>query len=175
MKTSLLSKIIAAVVVTEIVGSIGTIFTAPAIGTWYASLAKPAFTPPDFIFAPVWIILFALMGIAAGLVWGSKEKGSRKNKSGRKGTTFFGIGWDKLKALVLFDTQLILNVIWSYFFFGLRNPALALAEIILLWVAIAATIYYFRRIDSRAAWLMIPYIAWVTFAVLLNVGIVGLN
>jgi tryptophan-rich sensory protein len=139
-------------------GFVGSIFTTPAIPTWYASLVKPAFSPPNYVFGPVWSILFLLMGISAYLVW--KE----------------GFGKKKVKiALKIFFVQLALNTLWSILFFGLKSPMVSLAEIILLWVLIFITIKKFYEISKIAGSLLIPYILWVTFASILNLSIVLLN
>jgi tryptophan-rich sensory protein len=139
-------------------GFVGSIFTTPSIPTWYASLVKPAFSPPNYVFGPVWSILFLLMGISAYLVW--KE----------------GFGKKKVKiALKIFFVQLALNTLWSILFFGLKSPMVSLAEIILLWVLIFITIKKFYEISKIAGSLLIPYILWVTFASILNLSIVLLN
>jgi benzodiazapine receptor len=151
-----LKKIVIMVVVAELVGVLGSVFTAPAIAGWYAALNKPFFTPPGWLFAPVWVTLFLLMGIAAGIVWNSKSKLKRI-------------------ALRVYYGQLVLNLAWSMLFFGARAPAAAFAEIVLLWVAILYTILIFRKVDIKAAYLMVPYICWVTIASALNLGIVLLN
>jgi len=139
-------------------GLIGSIFTTPAIPTWYAALAKPALTPPAWVFAPVWTVLFILMGIALYIVW-SKGWGQKKVQV----------------AMVIFAVQLALNVLWSYLFFGLQAPFFALLEIGLLWVAILMTICAFYRVSIPAAALLVPYLLWVTFAAYLNYGIYALN
>ena len=146
------------ILLSEGAGTIGSIFTAPAIGSWYAELEKPAIAPPNWVFAPVWTTLFLLMGVAAFFVWkrGWRREGVRK-------------------ALGVFLVQLILNVLWSFIFFGQHSPGGAFAEIIVLWLAIAATIIFFARISKPAAWLMTPYIAWVTFAAYLNYMLWTLN
>ena len=148
---------LASIIICQLAGVIGSVFTAPAIRTWYADLAKPWFAPPNWIFAPVWITLYTLMGIAFYMVWVRGGNGIRS------------------KAMALFATQLILNAIWSIFFFGLRSPGAALVEIILLWVFIAMTIVNFNKVSRGAAWLMVPYILWVTIAALLNLSIWILN
>ena len=142
----------------ELAGAAGAIFTMPAIPTWYAGIIKPTFSPPSWIFAPVWIILFALMGIAAYLVY---EKGTGK----------------KLVkvALGIFTIQLLLNMKWSLLFFGMHNPGLAFVEIIFLWLVILLTIISFFKISKSAAYLLIPYILWVSFASFLNFSIWQLN
>jgi len=146
------------VVLAEGAGIFGSVFTASSIPTWYATLARPEFAPPNWIFAPVWTTLFLLMGIAAFLVW-------------RK-----GIGRTDVKiALGIFAVQLVLNVLWSVIFFGLQNPGGAFVEIIVLWLAIVATIITFVKISRPAAWLLAPYIAWVSFAAYLNYSFWMLN
>lgn len=146
------------VVVVELAGVIGSIFTSPAIGTWYATLNKPSFNPPNWIFAPVWTLLYLSMGICAFLIW---EKGFNKKQV--------------RTALLIFALQLFLNVLWSFLFFGLKSPSLAFVGIIVLWLAIAATIYVFYKISKPAGLILIPYILWVTFATLLNFSILILN
>lgn len=151
MKINNFSKFIIAVVVSELAGVIGSIFTTPAISTWYAGLAKPALNPPAWVFAPVWTTLFALMGIAAFLVW---RKGLDRK--------------DVKIALGVFIGQLVLNTLWSIIFFGLHNPGAAFIEIIFLWLAILVTIIVFAKVSKPAAWLLVPYILWVSFAGYLN-------
>lgn len=151
-------KLIIAVVVSELAGVIGSIFTVSAIPTWYATLAKPALNPPSWLFGPIWTTLYLLMGIAAFLVW-------------RKGWNSKGVK----AALSLFAVQLILNAVWSIIFFGLHSPAWALIEIMAMWIAIVATIAAFAKISRPAAWLLMPYIAWVSFALYLNYAIWRLN
>lgn len=151
-------KFIVAIAVSLAAGLIGTIFTTPAIPTWYAALEKPALTPPSFLFGPVWTVLFILMGIALYLVWLR--------------------GWERKDvklAISIFGIQLVLNVLWSYFFFGLQMPFFALIEIIVLWIAIALSIWSFARVSVPAALLLLPYILWVSFAAYLNYGIYVLN
>lgn len=151
-------KLIVAVVGSELAGIIGSIFTVSSIPTWYASLARPEFSPPNWIFAPVWTTLFALMGIAAFLVW---RKGLHRK--------------DVKVALGFFLGQLVLNSLWSIIFFGFQNPGAALIEIIFLWLAILVTIINFAKISKPAAWLLLPYILWVSFAAYLNYAIWTLN
>lgn len=141
-----------------IAGAIGSLFTAPNIPTWYATLAKPELNPPSWVFGPVWTVLFVLMGTAAFLVW---RKGTHKR--------------DVQFALSIFGVQLVLNTLWSIIFFGLQKPNYAFLEIILLWTAIAATIVVFRNVSKLAAWLLVPYIIWVSFASYLNYMIWMLN
>jgi translocator protein len=139
-------------------GFLGSIFTISAIPGWYATLIKPVFSPPNYVFGPVWSILYLLMGISAYLVW--KE----------------GLGKKKVKmALKIFFVQLALNTLWSILFFGLKSPTLSFIEIILLWILIFVTIKEFYQISKIAGLLLVPYILWVTFASILNVSIVLLN
>jgi benzodiazapine receptor len=153
-----ISKLITSIVICQLAGVVGSLFTTPAIPTWYATLKKPSFNPPNWIFSPVWITLFVLMGIAAFLVW---------NK---------GLSDQKVKiALSIFAGQLILNVLWSAMFFGLRSPLAGLIEIAVLWVAILLTVLYFFRVSNTAGILLIPYILWVSFAAVLNFSIWRLN
>lgn len=147
-------KLIIAIGVSELAGIIGSVFTTPSIPTWYAGLVKPALNPPAWVFAPVWTTLFVLMGVAAFLIWRQ------------------GLERKEVKiALGIFIIQLILNTLWSIIFFGLKNPGAAFAELILLWLAILATIIAFAKISRPAAWLLLPYIAWVSFAGYLNFSI----
>ena len=126
-------------------------------GEWYARLAKPSWTPANRVFTPVWIVLYAMMAVAAWLVW---------SEAGLAGA---------LLPLGLFAVQLALNGIWSWLFFGLRRPDLALVDIVALWLAIAATVVTFGSVSMVAAWVMLPYLAWVSFALLLNQSIWRLN
>jgi len=151
-------KLIVSIVVCELAGVVGSVLTAPSIPTWYAGLEKPTLNPPSWVFAPVWTALFLTMGISAFLVWKR------------------GLGQKEVKiALSLFVFQLVLNVFWSIIFFGLQNPGLAFLEIIILWFAILATIVVFSKISKLAAWLLIPYILWVSFASYLNYAVWQLN
>ncbi|MFA7662931.1 MAG: TspO/MBR family protein [Patescibacteria group bacterium] len=151
-------KLIVCILVAELAGMIGSIFTTPAIPVWFAGLVKPALNPPAWLFAPVWTILFALMGIAVFLVW---QKGLKRP--------------EVKDALSIFIGQLVLNTLWSIIFFGMQNPMVAFIEVIILWVAILATIAIFARISKSAAWLLVPYILWVSFAAYLNYGLWILN
>ncbi|MFH1587715.1 MAG: TspO/MBR family protein [Candidatus Diapherotrites archaeon] len=146
------------ILISQMAGIIGSIFTFTSINSWYALLNKPFFSPPNWVFAPVWIILYLFMGIAAFLIW-------RKGFELKKVKT----------ALSLFTIQLILNSLWSIIFFGLKNPFLAFLEIIVLWIAIALMIKSFYSIEKKASYLQAPYILWVSFAALLNFSIWFLN
>ena len=154
----MIKKIIISLLVCLVAGFLGSIFTTPSITTWYASLTKPSFNPPNWLFAPVWTILFILMGISAFLVWqkGLKKKGVKK-------------------ALVFFLAQLIFNVLWSFFFFKFHSPFLALLDIIFLWFLILLTMIKFFKINNTASLLLIPYLLWVSFASILNYAIYRLN
>ncbi len=151
-------KLITAVAICQIAGLIGSLFTTPAIAGWYAVLEKPGFTPPNWVFSPVWIGLYVLMAVAAFLVWdkGFSSKGVKT-------------------ALAFFGVQLLLNTLWSILFFGCRSPFLAFVEIIALWLAIAVTGVTFYRVFKPAAFLLVPYLLWVSFAAALNFAILRLN
>ena len=138
--------------------AVGSYYTALTVGTWYPALVKPPIAPPGGIIGAVWTVLFFLMGISLFLVL----EGDRGSPAVQRG-------------LGLFAVQLGLNVFWSYLFFGLTSPSLALGEMLVLWAAIAATIWQFLKISRRAAYLLVPYLAWVTVAAGLNAGILLLN
>ena len=157
MKVIDILKLAASVILCQMAGFLGSLFTIPAIPTWYATLKKPFFTPPDWIFSPVWISLFILMGISFFFVW--RKSGHPQFKP----------------ALIFFFVQLILNVLWSIFFFGLRSPLLGLVDIVLLWIAILITIQNFLKISKFAGVLLTPYLLWVSFAMLLNFSLWILN
>ena len=150
--------IIVAIVACELAGIIGSVFTMPAIPGWYAGIAKPSFNPPNWIFGPVWTLLYALMGLAAYLVY---EKGFKRP--------------EVKKALTVFAAQLLLNTLWSIVFFGAHRILGAAVVIVLLWALILATILLFYRISKAAAYLLVPYIFWVTFATVLNISLYVLN
>ena len=151
-------KLAMAVLLCEFIGIVSTPFTISAINTWYVYLHKPFFSPPNWVFGPVWTTLYVLMAVAAYLIW------------------IKGINNKKVKtALLIFILQLVLNFKWSLIFFGLHAPLLALIEILILWLAILFTILKFYELSKPAAYLMIPYIVWVSFATLLNFSIVILN
>lgn len=137
---------------------IGSVFTTSAIDTWYTTLNKPFFNPPNWVFGPAWTLLYLLMGISLYLVWIAKTGKERK----RQAITFFII-------------QLSLNALWSILFFGLKSPSAAFIGIVLLWITIFLTIKNFLLISKVAGWLLIPYITWVSFASVLNLSIIILN
>lgn len=153
-----LLKILAFIIFCELVGIVGSYFTISSIPNWYATLNKPFFNPPNFLFGPVWTLLYALMGISAYLIW---EKGIKKK--------------DIKEALKLFTIQLFLNGIWTPIFFGAKELFVALIVILIMWVFILKTILKFRKINKIASYLLIPYLLWVSFASLLNFSIWYLN
>lgn len=158
-------QLVVSVAVSELAGIIGAAFTASSIPTWYAGLIQPAQSPPAWIFGPVWTILYALMGISLFLVW---ERHSDIPQN-------VGMSYQFKWAAGMFFIQLTLNTLWSIFFFGLHSPALAFLDIILLWLAILATMILFYRISKSASYLFLPYILWVSFASYLNYAIWMLN
>jgi tryptophan-rich sensory protein len=151
-------KLISSIILCLMAGFIGSVFTQAAVPTWYATLNKPSFTPPSGVFGPVWTTLYLLMGISLFLIW--RIDGELQQRR---------------KALVVFILQLALNALWSILFFGLRSPLAGLVGIICLWTAIWLTIHLFARISRMAAWLLAPYLLWVSFAVVLNASIFVLN
>lgn len=155
MNKNNLIKLFTSIIICELAGVVGSIFTTPAIGTWFKTLVKPVFAPPNWVFGPVWSILFFLMGISLYLVWSKKG--------------------NKEQALQFFAIQLFLNIAWSFLFFGLRSPYLAFIEIIFLWIAILFTIIKFYKIQKTSAYLLLPYILWVSFAAVLNYSLWILN
>ncbi|HMK07257.1 MAG TPA: TspO/MBR family protein [Flavobacterium sp.] len=152
-------RILTVVVTCLAVGYFTGLLTKSSIETWYPTLIKPSFNPPNWVFAPVWSTLFMMMGIAAGLVWNRIEHDKDAVQA----------------ALKFFIIQLALNALWSILFFGLRNPLLAFAEIIVLWLMIYETYLKFSKINKVAGYLFIPYLLWVTFAMVLNGSIWWLN
>jgi tryptophan-rich sensory protein len=144
--------------VCQLAGVIGGLFTASSVGTWYATLTKPSFNPPNWLFSPVWITLYFLMGVALFLVW-------------RQGLQTEGV---KI-ALIVFGLQLALNTLWSLLFFGLKMPLLAFIEILILWCLILITILKFKKISKLAGLLLVPYLLWVSFAAVLNFFLWHLN
>lgn len=151
-------KIIIAVVVCLAVGGLSGFATTDAIEGWYATINKPSFNPPNWIFGPVWTTLYIMMGVAAGLVWKA--------------------GWDKAEvksALTIFGIQLLLNGLWSIIFFSWQSALWALVEILMLLAFIVFTIVRFMPINATAAYLLVPYLLWVSFATVLNASIWWLN
>lgn len=145
-------------IVCQLAGVLGSLFTRPAIPTWYQTLHKPSFSPPDWIFGPVWVTLYLLMGISLFLVWRRAGQAPR--------------AWG---SMIPFFAQLGLNAFWSIAFFGLRSPLFGLVIILLLWFAIVWTLKKFYQISARGALLLLPYLLWVSFAVVLNIFLWVLN
>lgn len=155
---------IISIVIAQAAGIIGSIFTVSSVNGWYTTLVKPVLNPPSWLFGPVWTILYTLMGIASYLVWSSYAKATD------------GQVKEQIKlALIIYGVQLGLNALWSILFFGLKQPGFAFAEIIVLLIFIIMTTILFWRISPLAGALMIPYIAWVSFASYLNFTIWQLN
>ena len=147
-----------AIVFCQLAGIVGGLFTASSVDTWYATLIKPSFNPPNWLFSPVWITLYGMMGIALFLVY-------------KKGLDTEGVK----VALVLFFAQLIGNALWSVLFFGLKLPLVAFLEIVVLWVLILSTMISFFKISRLAGLLLLPYLLWVSFASVLNFFLWSLN
>lgn len=151
-------KLVASVILCNLAGILGSLVTITGEGSWYSTILKPSFSPPGFLFGPVWTLLYILMGISLYLVWmeGLERKEVRL-------------------ALIAFGIQLVLNTLWSFLFFGLQSPFLGLVEIVILWISIVATVILFYRVNRTAAILLIPYLAWVSFATFLTYNIWILN
>ncbi len=152
-------QIIVSILIAQAAGAIGAVATQSSVATWYKTLEKPAFTPPNWLFGPAWITLYTLMGIAAWLVW---RKGGFSDPAVRV-------------ALIAYGVQLLINTAWSPVFFGARMPGAGLVVIVALLVAIVVTIYFFAQHSPAAAWLMVPYLLWVCYATALNFEIWRLN
>jgi tryptophan-rich sensory protein len=151
-------KLALALMLCLLAGAIGAAFTTPALSGWYVSLNKPALTPPNWVFAPVWIALYLMMSLSLYLVW---QKGTDK--------------WEVREGMLLFGVQLILNSLWSIAFFGMHTPLYGLFVIVALLAAISLTIARFWSISRPAAWLLVPYLLWVGFASYLNYSVWQLN
>jgi benzodiazapine receptor len=151
-------RLIVSIVIVFLAGAVGTVYTLKEITTWYVSLAKPGWTPPNWAFGPIWTTLYVLIGISLFLVW--REGLDRK---------------DVRIALVVFAIQLILNVVWSLVFFGTHNIFGGLVLVILLWISILANIIVFYRISKPAGLILIPYLIWVSIASYLNYIVFLLN
>jgi tryptophan-rich sensory protein len=144
------------VFIVMLAAGLGGFFTGRSVSTWYRTLSRPDWTPPNRLFGPVWTVLYLSMAVAAWMVW-------------RRGTPA------ATAAMAAFAVQLAINVAWSALFFGLRSPAAGLADIVLLWLAIVATIALFLRVSIPAGLIMVPYLAWVSFAGALNFAIWRMN
>jgi len=152
-----LAVVVGFLLVSFVAGAIGSVFTRRAIPEWYVTLRKPTWTPPNWVFGPVWSTLYLMMGLAAWLVW-------------RK------VGWaGGTTALALFGAQLALNALWSVLFFGMRSPGPAFVEMVVLWVMIVVTMVVFWAIRPVAGALLLPYLMWVTFAARLNWAVWRMN
>ena len=153
-----LLKLLFSILICEGVGILGSVFTFTQIITWYVHLNKPFFSPPNFVFGPVWTVLYALMGISIFLIYEAKISKNEKHL-----------------LLKLFGFQLVLNFLWSVLFFGMHSPWLGFLEIIFLWLTIFILIFKFYKYSKQASFLLIPYLFWVSFASLLNFFIIILN
>lgn len=152
------AKLIISIVIPVAIGATAGFFTATGVDSWYQTINKPTWNPPNWIFAPVWTTLYVMMGIALFLVWKSDTSESLKKT-----------------AITLFGIQLVLNFFWSFIFFNQHQPGWALVEIIVMWASILLTIFSFANVSKTAAWLLVPYISWVSFATILNYTIWQLN
>jgi len=150
-------KLIISVLIPLIIGFLGSFFTASSVDSWYTTINKPSFNPPGWIFAPVWTTLYILIGVSFYSVW-------MKN-----------FGEERKKVIIVYSMQLLLNLLWSVLFFGLRSPLLGLIDIIILIAFIIANTIIFYKISKTAGYLLIPYLLWVSFASVLNFSIFLLN
>jgi len=175
MNKNNLIKIFTSIIICELAGVVGSIFTMPSIKGWYVTLNKPGFNPPNWIFGPVWTTLFVLMGISFYLVWSKgfvAKQHSKALKAWNPWSQKLWTGsWQKINVISIFSLQLILNILWSVIFFGLHQPGIAFFELLMLWFAVLYTIINFYRISKPASHLLIPYILWITFAGFLNYSI----
>jgi translocator protein len=151
-------KLIISIAIPVLVGATAGFFTASGVESWYQNINKPSWNPPSWIFGPVWTTLYVMMGIALFLVWKSEASDVLKKT-----------------AIAIFAVQLVLNFFWSFIFFSQHQPGWALVEIMVMWLAILFTIFAFANVSKTAAWLLVPYISWVSFATVLNYTIWQLN
>jgi len=151
-------KFIISISVPLLAGFIGSFFTFGSIDSWYSGLNKPVFSPPNWLFGPVWTILYVLMGISVYLIWRKLEKNEKVRS-----------------AFIFFWVHLFFNAIWSIIFFGLQSPVLALVDIVIIWLMILMMIIWYWKIEKWSSILLWPYIIWVSFASVLNLSIVMLN
>lgn len=151
-------KLLISIAVPVAVGAVSGFFTVPEIDTWYQTIKKPEWQPPNWLFGPVWTTLYIMMGIAFYLIWKKKAEPSKKQI-----------------AIILWIVQLVLNFFWSFVFFKQHQIDWALGEIVILWLFVLLTIFAFARISKAAAWLLVPYISWVSFATILTYTIWELN
>ena len=152
-----IAKSIASLLLTVGLGTLSSLFTISQISTWYATLIKPSFNPPNFLFAPVWVILYSLMAISFYIIW-NKEPSEKRDK-----------------ALTLFIVQMVFNILWSFIFFNQHELFLAFLDIVLMWIFIVLSMISFYKISPKASLLLIPYIIWVTYASILNLAIWNFN
>jgi tryptophan-rich sensory protein len=157
MKAIDVVKLVVSIAVPLLAGFGSTVWTINTIPTWYASLNKPWFSPPNVVFAPVWTTLYILMGVALFLIWRSPRNRTRDT------------------GIALFAAQLVVNVTWTFAFFGLQNTLFGVLTIVPLWILIAVTIYQFYKVDKWASYLLVPYLAWVSIATALNASVYMLN
>jgi translocator protein len=150
-------KLSLSILMTLLVGTLAALLTAHSITDWYVFLKKPSFNPPNSVFGPVWTILYILMGISFYLIWRLPVSANRNT------------------AMRIFFVQLVLNFLWSFLFFNLHALALSVFNIVVLWVMILLTIFLFAKLNRLSAWLLVPYISWVSFAAILNVYIFNMN
>ncbi|MBN1620727.1 tryptophan-rich sensory protein [candidate division WOR-3 bacterium] len=153
-----LLKLVVSIIMCQLAGIIGSFFTMKNIPSWYSYLNKPSFNPPNWVFGPVWTLLYLMMGISFFIVWAYHSQNPLYRP-----------------AITLFIIQLALNLLWSFLFFGLKNPLAGFIEILILWVAILITVIFFFRISKPASILLIPYLLWVSFAAVLNYYLYKLN
>jgi len=158
MRGSDILKVVFSILICQAAGFLGSLATTPSIATWYKTLAKPSFSPPNAVFGPVWITLYLMMSISLFLVW--RQWGAAKGVR---------------PALIIFFVQLALNTLWSVLFFGLHQPMWAFFEIVVLWLFILLTLILFWRLSRAAGLLLLPYLLWVSFASALNFAIWRLN
>lgn len=152
-------KIGISAIISLVLGSLGALVTTPSIPTWYAHLNKPFFSPPNWLFGPVWTLLYILIGVSFALIW---QKYGKNNKA-------------VINAMKIFGIQFLFNVIWSPVFFGLKNLFLAFVIIVFMWFFVFKTIRAFAKIDKKASYLLYPYLAWISFASILNFSVWILN
>jgi tryptophan-rich sensory protein len=156
----------ACIAICQIAGVIGSVFTSSSVATWYPTLVKPWFAPPGYVIAAVWIVLFTFMGISVFMIWQESRSSIHSLAGNRTGNKM---------ALAIFAVQLLVNILWSYAFFGLRSPLAGLAVIVVLWFLILQCIIVFWSIRRNAALLLVPYLLWVSFAAFINYSIWKLN
>jgi len=155
-------RFVISIIICESVGIIGSFFTFSSVSNWFPTLVKPWFSPPSWLFGPVWTMLYFLMGLSLYIVWNYKTETISKQKY-------------KKQFFILFGIQLILNALWSFLFFGLKSPISGLIDILFLDITVITTIIYANRVSKYAAVLLAPYMAWIIFATLLNFEIALLN